>query len=128
MKCPYCNGVAQCQDNIKIYKTRSYGFAYICENYPQCNAYVGVHKGTTKALGRLANPELRSWKIAAHNELDSLWKGPEKKMNRKKAYALASKLMGVSEFHIGESDVIECKKIIIELQKWKGVQLSLSLK
>ena len=30
---------------------------YICK---PCDAYVGVHKGTDKALGRLANKELRS--------------------------------------------------------------------
>ena len=29
-------------------------------------AYVGVHKGTDKPLGRLANAELRYWKKRAH--------------------------------------------------------------
>ena len=33
-----------------------YGMIYYC---PQCGAYVGVHKGTDRAKGRLANAELR---------------------------------------------------------------------
>jgi hypothetical protein len=33
-----------------------YGMIYYC---PKCRAYVGVHAGTDRAKGRLANAELR---------------------------------------------------------------------
>jgi hypothetical protein len=75
-----------------------------------CNAYVGVHKGTTKPLGILANAELREWKKKAHAAFDPIWKSGE--MSRGKAYALLAKAMGVNEIHIGESNIETCKQII----------------
>ena len=44
-----------------------------------CLAWVGVHKGTEKALGELANATLRSVRNKAHREFDPLWK---RKMDR----------------------------------------------
>ena len=56
--CDYCGREAEFVDSKIIYG-RSYGKIYLCRN---CMAYVGVHKGTDKPLGRLANAELRNWK------------------------------------------------------------------
>ncbi|HMH34965.1 MAG TPA: zinc-finger-containing protein, partial [Puia sp.] len=47
----------------------SYGMIYLCR---PCQAWVGVRKGTNIAPGRLANQELRLWKINAHESLDHL--------------------------------------------------------
>lgn len=53
--CPYCKEQTEYVDSACIYG-KSYGMIYLCR---KCDAYVGVHKGTNKALGRLANKELR---------------------------------------------------------------------
>jgi len=44
---------------------------YLCRS---CDAYVGVHKGTDKPKGRLANAELREYKKKAHSAFDPLWR------------------------------------------------------
>ncbi len=49
--CPYCGNRTEYVDSSVIYG-RSYGMIYLCWD---CMAYVGVHKGTDRALGRLAN-------------------------------------------------------------------------
>ena len=49
--CPYCGRQAEYVDSKVIYG-RSYGMAYLCRN---CDAYVGVHRGTDEPLGRLAD-------------------------------------------------------------------------
>ena len=67
--CDYCGRQAEYVDSKVIYG-KSYGMMYLCRN---CMAYVGVHKGTDKPLGRLANAELRYWKKAARLRLA----GPE---------------------------------------------------
>ena len=53
--CDYCGRETEYVDSKVIYG-KSYGKIYLCRN---CMAYVGVHKGTDKPLGRLANAELR---------------------------------------------------------------------
>ena len=60
--CPYCGNNSEYIDSSFIYG-KSYGMIYLCR---PCEAYVGVHKGTDKALGRLANKELRESKKEAH--------------------------------------------------------------
>lgn len=60
--CPYCGKPTEFVDSSVIYG-RSYGMIYLCRD---CRAYVGVHKGTNQALGRLANAELRDAKKEAH--------------------------------------------------------------
>ncbi len=128
MKCPYCDGYAHYVDSIKVYKTKSYGGMYLCENYPKCDSYVGCHAGTTKALGRLANRELRYWKKKTHNEyFDPLWKGSEKVMKRKEAYAWAAKEMEMDVIHIGELSVEECKKLINKIKNYNSKQITLDL-
>jgi len=68
-KCPYCKKSTEYVDSDVVYR-KSYGMIYLCR---ACNAYVGVHKGTDKAKGRLANKELRFHKKEAHRYFDNLW-------------------------------------------------------
>jgi hypothetical protein len=84
-----------------------------------CQAWVGVHKGTNKALGRLANAELREWKKEAHKYFDPLWQakikqGYTKTQARRRAYKWLSQQMGipVKETHIGMFDVDQCKQVV----------------
>jgi hypothetical protein len=81
---------------------------YLCE---PCNAYVGVHKHNNKALGRLADDELRYYKKKAHEAFDKHW---HNQYERLKQYKELSKKMGlpIEEAHIGMFDVEQCKKVI----------------
>lgn len=107
--CPYCGMRAEYVDSSEIYG-KSYGMIYLCR---PCDAYVGVHKGTSRPLGRLANAELRHWKIAAHAAFDPLWQSGEYE-KRNDAYAWLAEQMGLprSKTHIGMFDIEQCKQVI----------------
>lgn len=104
-ECPYCGGATEFTDSSIIYG-KSYGMIYLCK---PCRAYVGVHKGTEVALGRLANAELREAKKEAHRYFDVIWK--EGRLKRNEAYKHLSEYLGTSpEYtHIGMFDVEHCK-------------------
>jgi hypothetical protein len=107
--CPYCSKPTLFTDSAVIYHGRSYGMIYLCK---PCDAYVGVHKGTDKALGRLANADLRHWKKEAHKYFDLIWqKGLMKRTN---AYSWLSKQLSIDpEYtHIGMFDVYQCKATV----------------
>lgn len=118
--CPYCGNNTEYIDSSVIYR-KSYGMIYICK---PCDAYVGVHKGTDKSLGRLANKELREAKKEAHYYFDQIartelinkiWKEYIPNLgNRNKAYLWLSKQMNIPKeyCHIGMFDVAECKKVV----------------
>jgi hypothetical protein len=118
--CPYCGNNSEYIDSSFIYG-KSYGMIYICK---PCDAYVGVHKGTDNALGRLSNKELREAKKEAHFYFDQIaktglinkiWKEFIPNLgNRNKAYLWLSKQMNIDkEFcHIGMFDVKQCKQVV----------------
>lgn len=113
--CPYCEGVTVYVDSKEVY-AKSYGMIYLCR---PCSAWVGVHKGTNNALGRIANAELREEKKAAHYYFDKLWlakvaAGTKKGKARGKAYIWLSKQLGtiLEETHIGFFDVALCQKVV----------------
>ena len=89
--CPYCGSAVELKDSAVVYHGRSYGPIYLCSRWPECDAYVGVHKGTERPLGRLANAELREWKKRAHAAIDDLWKPG--RYSRHKVYAIVSDMM-----------------------------------
>ena len=123
--CPYCNAIALLESSTKIYG-KDFGLAYICSNYPTCDAYVGVHKKDNKPLGRLANKELRNWKMRAHSVFDPLWqrklvkRKKERGESYKKYYARGSGYKWLAEqlgidkkhCHIGQFDVETCKRVV----------------
>jgi len=118
--CPYCNGSTEYVDSAAVYD-KSYGMIYLCR---ACNAWVGVHAGTDKALGRLAKAELRQLKMLAHRCFDPI--AVEGLINdfyhlhipgmntREKAYWWLAGEMGIKpEYcHIGMFDEEECKRVI----------------
>lgn len=111
--CPYCGKCAEFVDSAEVYNGRSYGMIYLCR---PCDAYVGCHgngKGDSPK-GRLANAELRRWKIAAHNAFDPLWKFVPFRGRRSSAYAWLAEQMGLpkEKTHIGMFDVAECQQVI----------------
>lgn len=73
--CPYCGKPAILRKASDIYKTHTLEeYLYACSDYPACDAYVGVHRGTLLPKGSLANKELRRKRIVAHRYFDSIWK------------------------------------------------------
>ena len=109
--CPYCGKDAELKDSSIIYGF-SYGMIWICI---PCDAYVGVHKNSKKCvpLGRLANKELREWKIKAHKVFDATWKS-NPNCTRDYAYKGLSYELNINleDCHIGMFDIDMCKKVI----------------
>ena len=116
--CPYCGKPATLiQDSSPIYRGTNFGPVFIC--WP-CEAWVGVHKGTHKPLGRLANAELRRAKMAAHAAFDPLWMARMRRDNlrkghaRGKGYKWLAGQMGIErkDCHIGLFTVEQCNKVV----------------
>jgi len=106
--CPYCHEPTEYVDSSEVYR-QSYGMIYLCR---QCRAWVGVHRGTDQALGRVANKELRGWKIKAHDAFDKIW--IKRRLSRDNAYYwLALQLELPRELtHMGMFDIEQCKKVV----------------
>lgn len=93
--CPYCGSPVKLEYGYKLPDASKYKnqLIYICSRYPACDAYVGVHTGTTIPLGRLADRELRSLRITLHALFDKLWckrhtgVTPEQEPNMRRAAA-----------------------------------------
>lgn len=98
--CPYCGSQAAFKDAFVVYRRMGLGMVYICPNQP-CDARVGVHEGTDKPKGSLANAALRSMRSSIHALFDPLWRDT-KEFDRTELYEAAAHVMGVKEFHIGE--------------------------
>lgn len=120
--CPYCGKPTEYVSSTEVYGGRDFGMVYRCK---PCKAWVGVHNKTSKrALGRLANKELRDWKIRAHDAFDQLWKRKMKKdkVSKSKArnagYDWISKELNIPReyTHIGMFDVEQCKQVVILCQ------------
>ena len=120
MNCPYCKSPARLADSVLIYGNRSYGYVYVCQNYPKCDAYVGCHRGSKTPFGALANRQLREVRHVAHGVFDLLWKRKmeksrcSKRKARSAAYLWLGKQMGIppKNCHIGMFDVLQCEKVV----------------
>jgi hypothetical protein len=85
-----------------------------------CKAWVGCHGNSSNPMGRLANSELRGWKVRAHAAFDPLWMRKRKreqiskKAARNAGYAWLAKELGIprDQCHIGLFDVDACKRVI----------------
>lgn len=105
--CPYCHIPTEYKNSVDVYGV-DYGMIYYCS---KCRAYVGVHKGTDRAKGRLANAELRRCKIEAHRYFDEIYK--RGLMKRSEAYKWLSEQLGLpTEYtHIGMFNPETCAKV-----------------
>lgn len=123
--CEYCTRPAELLnfgDNGYPYQ-RAYGPLWACL---RCEAWVGVHPGTTRPLGRLANYELRQAKQAAHAAFDPLWerKKVRESISRNKArkagYQWLSDQLGipVNKTHIGYFNTSQCAKVVEVCSKY----------
>lgn len=114
--CPYCQQNTEFVSSAVVYHGRDYGMIYLCRD---CRAWVGVHKGTSNPLGRLADAELREWKKKAHAAFDPTWvrrvkHGKGKGRARQQAYGWLAEALGIprEQCHIGMFDVEMCKKVV----------------
>lgn len=106
--CDYCGGIARFIDSAAVYGI-SYGMIYYCDT---CHAWVGVHRGTDKPLGTLANEELRQYRRRAHDAFDQIWK--RHGVTRPNAYKWLASAMNLSkeDTHIGMFNINQCLKVI----------------
>lgn len=117
--CDYCCKPAELVDSAEVYGGRKgFGPVWLCR---PCWAWVGVHPNSPRhaPLGRLANAELRQWKIRAHAAFDPIWKtlvksGLTKSRARLNAYKWLSEQMGIplKGTHIGMFDVAQCMAVV----------------
>lgn len=105
--CPYCKESTELANSSEIYG-REFGPIWICR---KCNAYVGCHPGTTEALGRVTNSQLRKAKRQAHFYFDQIWK--KKYFTRGDAYSWLSKQLELPKeyTHIGMFKIETCNKV-----------------
>ena len=107
--CPYCAGKVIFTDSAPLYGGKSYGMVYLCTN---CNASVGVHKGTNKPFGTLANTALKLKRMEVHRVFDGWWQ--QCGLRRSQAYKwLADQMeLPIYRTHIGEFDMAQCEQAI----------------
>ncbi len=120
--CPYCHGKSELIDSANVYNGRSYGLVFACL---PCQAWVGVHKGSKIALGRLAQQDLRALKMRGHAIFDPIWRGwielgDPKDVARNKAYKWLAGLLNipVEECHFGYFNEERCEKAIYLMEDW----------
>lgn len=118
MTCPYCDQPATLVDSAVIYG-RSYGPIWLCSGYPECDVYVGTHKGATEPLGTMADADLRAMRKLVHAAFDPLWK--EGHVGRKEAYRLLATEMGIpgEECHVAMFGPFRCGFALASIEKIK---------
>ena len=98
--CHYCGLQAVLKDASVIYRRPGFGQVYQCPT-ASCDAYVGVHTGTIKPKGSLANGVLRQLRKQVHEVFDPLWR-ENSQVDRTEVYEAAAQVLGFKEFHIGD--------------------------
>ena len=112
--CPYCNVEAKYVDSDIIYG-RSFGFFYLCSNFPDCDARATA-RGEGRPTGTLAREELRELRKQCHAKFDPLWK--ENQMTRSESYGFLQKIMCLAvaeDAHIGQFDERRCRTFLMRI-------------
>lgn len=113
VRCPYCGSVAVIRPASEIYKDpKRRDSLYVCSNFPDCKAYVGMYAGTKTPLGPLANGDLRNLRIRAHRKFDQLWQSGI--MSREDAYKWMADYFCLPrrDAHIGMFSEYRCEELI----------------
>ena len=101
--CNLCGNKIVYISNERIYgKQYGSGYAYYC---PYCGAYVGTHKPEPKrALGLLANKQMRILKMECHELFDNKWNNSKQ---RSEMYKRLADKMGIDteQCHFGWFDI-----------------------
>lgn len=118
LKCPYCGAPVIYRSADGIYKeNKNNAMLYVCSNYPKCDAYARVHKGTNQPMGTLADGKLRKLRDITHEYFDKLHKSGI--MTKQEAYYWLANLIQapLSQAHIGYLGEYYCKKVMEESVK-----------
>ena len=118
VKCPYCGRMAILHDASYVYKENALDkYLYVCSGYPECDAYVGVHAGSLRPKGSLANGDLRHKRIETHRLFDAIWKNGI--FSRKVAYRWMQDTFSLnsSQAHIGQFSDYRCDCLMNECRK-----------
>lgn len=120
-ECNLCGGKVIFTSNRIVYgKEYGSGKCYYCT---ECGAYVGTHKPRpSKALGILANKEMRELKKECHEKFDKLWKGKKKaRIKRARFYRLLANELGsaVDKCHFGYFYKDMLIKALNVLERWE---------
>ena len=113
IRCQYCGSRAHRRPDSVVRGKWARGVKlYICDRYPACDAYVGVHKDTGKPYGTLANKALRNKRRQAHEIFDVLWKSGM--MSKAQAYVWMQDWFALKEeeAHIGMFTEEMCDALI----------------
>lgn len=114
-RCNICQGKVVYISNARVYGS---GYCYYCTG---CGAYVGTHKPwPDKALGILADGEMREWKMKCHGVFDPFWKRKGKRKTRGALYGRLAEQMGipVDDCHFGYFDLAELEKAYRIVSAW----------
>ena len=114
--CPFCRSRVSLIDSAKIYGCH-YGFIYLCDSYPKCDARVKCHPKTIIPMGTLADKELRKWRSLVHRKFDPLWQSGVFS-SRQAAYKWLSKAMKLplERTHVAMFDIRQCQKAIVLIE------------
>ena len=120
--CPCCGQHARKTIRKEIARgpKEQYGeIAYVCKNFPECDTYVGCHKGTQKPLGSLADRDLRDRRRRAHKAFDWAWESG--RLTRHESYELMSEILKIEfkDAHIGRLDLDQCQKVIDDFNSFR---------
>lgn len=115
--CPGCSAAAELTTGAAIYPRRPDLASKSFWRCAGCDAYVGCHPGTTRALGTPADAPLRSLRSMVHAEFDPLWlrDSPRNRFaHRSQAYAWLARGMGLptAECHIGMFNHEQCERAL----------------
>ena len=111
--CPYCGSCAPLSESSRVqgYQGQDVDL-YVCANYPQCEAYVGVYRDDHWPRGTLANAELRHWREQAQTQFDRWWR--EGALSRSQADRYLRDLMGTKPHQspISTLTLDQCHRLI----------------
>ena len=113
--CSYCKQPCEWVENKEVYG-KNYGDSYMIWLCRPCNAYVGCHNNSKKALGRVATKELRQLRMEAKNLFIAKylrkWNCPS--WVKESMYKRLAKEIDIplSQCHFGMFNEERCRKII----------------
>lgn len=93
-RCPTCRGSASIRPRSWIGHD-SGGNVLACDNYPDCDTYVGVHRYTLRPMGRMATREVRWKRSVAHTWIDQMWQ--DYGYSRQQAYEWVAETLGLTD-------------------------------